>query len=85
MVVHKTDGMNDAALTRVDATIRMATLPDVAMRLVVQGVGQRFDSCFDRAWRRDETRTTQQMLIEATTWTLMCCSANSERFCKQLD
>lgn len=85
VVVHKTDGMNDAALTRVDATIRMATLPDVAMRLVVQGVGQRFDSCFDRAWRRDETRTTQQVLIEATTWTLMCCNANSERFCKQLD
>ena len=37
------------------------------MRLVVQGVGQRFDSCFDRAWRRDETRTTQLVLIEATT------------------
>ena len=48
-IVHKTDGIDTAALTRVDAAISVATLPDVAMRLVVQSVGQRFDSCFDRA------------------------------------
>jgi cobalamin biosynthesis protein CobW len=31
-------------------------LPGVAMRLVVQGVGTRFDSYFDRPWRADEAR-----------------------------
>jgi cobalamin biosynthesis protein CobW len=38
-------------------------LPGLAMRLVVQGVGQRFDSYFDRAWRGDEARVTQLVLI----------------------
>jgi cobalamin biosynthesis protein CobW len=33
------------------------------MRLVVQGVGQRFDSYFDRAWRADEPRQTRLVLI----------------------
>jgi cobalamin biosynthesis protein CobW len=40
-----------------------AALPGAAMRLVVQGVGQRFDSYFDRAWRADEARTTRLVLI----------------------
>lgn len=39
------------------------SLPGAAMRLVVQGVGQRFDSYFDRAWRADETRATRIVLI----------------------
>lgn len=38
-------------------------LPGLPMRLVVQGVGQRFDSYFDRAWRADEVRVTQLVLI----------------------
>ena len=38
-------------------------LPGLAMRLVVQGVGQRFDSYFDRAWRADDVRATQLVLI----------------------
>jgi cobalamin biosynthesis protein CobW len=38
-------------------------LPGAAMRLVVQGVGQRFDSQFDRAWRTDEARTSQLVFI----------------------
>jgi cobalamin biosynthesis protein CobW len=38
-------------------------LPGAAMRLVVQGVGQRFDSYFDRAWRGGEARTTRLVLI----------------------
>lgn len=38
-------------------------LPGTAMRLVVQGVGQRFDSHFDRAWRADDVRTTRLVLI----------------------
>jgi cobalamin biosynthesis protein CobW len=38
-------------------------LPGTAMRLVVQGVGQRFDSHFDRAWRADDVRATRLVLI----------------------
>ncbi|MDP3166695.1 MAG: cobalamin biosynthesis protein CobW [Hydrogenophaga sp.] len=38
-------------------------LPGTAMRLVVQGVGQRFDSHFDRAWRADDLRATRLVLI----------------------
>ncbi|MGH8832142.1 MAG: cobalamin biosynthesis protein CobW, partial [Polaromonas sp.] len=38
-------------------------LPGVAMRLVVQGVGQRFDSYFDRLWRSDELPATRLVLI----------------------
>jgi cobalamin biosynthesis protein CobW len=33
------------------------------MRLVVQGVGTRFDSYFDRLWAPDETRQTELVLI----------------------
>jgi cobalamin biosynthesis protein CobW len=29
----------------------------------VQGVGQRFDSYFDRAWRADEPRATRLVFI----------------------
>ncbi|MES2944015.1 MAG: cobalamin biosynthesis protein CobW [Pseudomonadota bacterium] len=38
-------------------------LPGLDMRLVVQGVGQRFDSYFDRAWRAGELRATRLVLI----------------------
>lgn len=38
-------------------------LPDTTMRLVVQGVGQRFDSHFDRSWRADEERISRLVLI----------------------
>ncbi len=38
-------------------------LPGAAMRLVVQGVGQRFDSHFDRPWRADEARQTRLVVI----------------------
>jgi cobalamin biosynthesis protein CobW len=38
-------------------------LPGAAMRLVVQGVGRRFDSYFDRPWRRGELRDTRLVLI----------------------
>lgn len=40
-------------------------LPGAAMRLVVQGVGGRFDSHFDRAWRPGEARETHIVLIGA--------------------
>jgi cobalamin biosynthesis protein CobW len=38
-------------------------LPQSAMRLVVQGVGQRFDSHFDRPWRMDEPRVSRLVFI----------------------
>ncbi len=38
-------------------------LPGAAMRLVVQGVGQRFDSHFDRAWREGDLRATRLVVI----------------------
>jgi cobalamin biosynthesis protein CobW len=38
-------------------------LPGSAMRLVVQGVGTRFDSYFDRSWRADEARQSRLVLI----------------------
>lgn len=38
-------------------------VPDKAMRLVVHGVGQRFDSFFDRAWQPSEPRQTRLVVI----------------------
>ncbi|WP_275895789.1 cobalamin biosynthesis protein CobW [Trinickia diaoshuihuensis] len=40
-----------------------AALPGAAMRLVIQGVGERFDSYFDRRWRDDEPRASKFVLI----------------------
>jgi cobalamin biosynthesis protein CobW len=40
-----------------------AAVSDKPMRLVVQGVGRRFDSYFDRPWEPDESRTTELVLI----------------------
>ncbi|MCM3566045.1 cobalamin biosynthesis protein CobW [Hydrogenophaga intermedia] len=40
-------------------------LPGAAMRLVVQGVGTRFDSYFDRPWGADEPRESRLVLIGA--------------------
>lgn len=38
-------------------------VPGAAMRLVVQGVGTRFDSYFDRPWRAGEPRESRLVLI----------------------
>ncbi len=38
-------------------------VPNKAMRLVLQGVGQRFDTFYDRPWRPDELRQTRLVLI----------------------
>lgn len=40
-----------------------AALPGAPMRLVIQGVGQRFDSYFDRHWREGEARASRFVLI----------------------
>lgn len=38
-------------------------VPNKAMRLVLQGVGNRFDTFYDRPWRTDETRQTRLVFI----------------------
>ncbi|MFV3406593.1 cobalamin biosynthesis protein CobW [Pseudomonas sp. NY15463] len=40
-----------------------AAIPGKPMRLLIQGVGTRFDKHFDRAWRQDEPRITRLVLI----------------------
>lgn len=40
-----------------------ACLPGAPMRLLVQGVGKRFDSYFDRRWREGEPRDSRFVLI----------------------
>ncbi|HET6335015.1 MAG TPA: cobalamin biosynthesis protein CobW [Polyangiales bacterium] len=40
-----------------------AAVSDKPMRLVVQGVGRRFDSYFDRPWAPNEARTTELVVI----------------------
>lgn len=40
-----------------------ACLPGKPMRLVIQGVGRRFDSYFDRPWRPDESPRTRLVCI----------------------
>ncbi|VXC45547.1 Protein CobW [Pseudomonas sp. 8AS] len=40
-----------------------AAIPGKAMRLLVQGVGQRFDRHFDRAWGEGEARVSRLVLI----------------------
>jgi len=39
------------------------SVPNKAMRLVLQGVGQRFDSFYDRPWQPTELRQTRLVLI----------------------
>ena len=55
-----------AELVRRHAVLRVkgfVAVPGKAMRLLVQGVGQRFDKHFDRAWRADEPRITRLVII----------------------
>jgi cobalamin biosynthesis protein CobW len=40
-----------------------AALPGAAMRLVVQGVGRRFDSYFDRRWQAGEATTQSRFVL----------------------
>ena len=40
-----------------------ARVKEPPMRLLIQGVGTRFDKHFDRAWRADESRATHLVLI----------------------
>jgi cobalamin biosynthesis protein CobW len=38
-------------------------VPNKPMRLVLQGVGQRFDTFYDRPWQQDESRQTKLVVI----------------------
>lgn len=40
-----------------------AAIPGKPMRLLIQGVGKRFDKHFDRKWLTDETRATRLVVI----------------------
>jgi len=54
------------ALVERHAVLRIkgfVAIPGKPMRLLVQGVGKRFDKHFDRAWRSDETRGTRLVVI----------------------
>jgi len=62
----------DALLRGLSAVVRehevyrakgFAAVTGKDMRLVVQGVGTRFDSYFDRLWAPEESRQTQLVLI----------------------
>ncbi|MEM8714927.1 MAG: cobalamin biosynthesis protein CobW [Cyanobacteria bacterium P01_G01_bin.4] len=50
----------DLELYRVKGFVNVANKP---MRMALQGVGQRFDSFFDRPWHPDEPRRTSLVLI----------------------
>ncbi|WP_175650116.1 cobalamin biosynthesis protein CobW [Pseudomonas sp. Marseille-P9899] len=50
----------DSGILRVKG---FAAIPGKPMRLLIQGVGTRFDKHFDRAWRTDEARVTRLVLI----------------------
>lgn len=72
IVVRPGDLSREALLRGLSAVVRehevyrakgFAAVSGKDMRLVVQGVGTRFDSYFDRAWRPDEIRTTELVLI----------------------
>ncbi|MCP8464138.1 cobalamin biosynthesis protein CobW [Pseudomonas sp. ZM23] len=55
-----------SALVERHAVLRIkgfVAIPGKPMRLLVQGVGKRFDKHFDRAWRSDETRGTRLVVI----------------------
>ncbi|MEM9340311.1 MAG: cobalamin biosynthesis protein CobW [Bacteroidota bacterium] len=38
-------------------------IPDKPMRMILQGVGERFDYYFDRKWKADEVRKTRLVII----------------------
>jgi cobalamin biosynthesis protein CobW len=62
----------DALIARLKALVQtqeiyrikgFVAVPNKAMRLVLQGVGQRFDSFYDRTWQAEELRQTRLVVI----------------------
>jgi cobalamin biosynthesis protein CobW len=91
-LVLRLGAMDRAALLRgLEAVVRehevyrakgFAAVSDKPMRLVVQGVGRRIDSYFDRPWQPDEKRSTELVVIgshldrEQVTRTLLSAAAS---------
>lgn len=72
VVVSGDAGSRDATITALKRLVEthtiyrvkgFAALPDAPMRLVIQGVGHRFDSYFDRRWQDGEAHTSRFVLI----------------------
>ncbi|AOJ45226.1 cobalamin biosynthesis protein CobW [Burkholderia thailandensis] len=72
VVVEARAGSREAVLDALAALVEthtiyrvkgFAALPGAPMRLVVQGVGRRFDSYFDRRWREGEAHRSRFVLI----------------------
>ena len=75
VILNKADLLDAAALAAVRAEVAEELPPAVKvieahggepMRLLLQGVGQRFDKHFDRAWQADEPRITRLVVIGQT-------------------
>ncbi|MEZ0605640.1 cobalamin biosynthesis protein CobW [Paraburkholderia sp. IW21] len=69
VVVHANVSSREAAIAALQGLVEtntiyrvkgFAALPGAAMRLVIQGVGRRFDSYFDRRWQAGEAGEGQQ-------------------------
>lgn len=52
--------VRDHEIYRVKGFVKVPGRP---MRMLIQGVGDRFDSYFDRPWRKDETASTRLVFI----------------------
>jgi cobalamin biosynthesis protein CobW len=72
VVVHANVLSRDAVIAALQALVQsntiyrvkgFAALPGAAMRLVIQGVGRRFDSYFDRRWQPGEAGESRFVLI----------------------
>ncbi|WP_250435930.1 MULTISPECIES: cobalamin biosynthesis protein CobW [unclassified Caballeronia] len=72
VVVHGNVESREQALAALHALVEQhtiyrvkgfAALPGAAMRLVVQGVGRRFDSYFDRRWEAGEAKTQSRFVL----------------------
>jgi cobalamin biosynthesis protein CobW len=72
VVVHANALSRDAVIAALQALVQsntiyrvkgFAALPGAAMRLVIQGVGRRFDSYFDRRWQPGEAGESRFVLI----------------------
>ncbi len=56
--------LRDLALSQILYRIKgFVSVPNKSMRLVVQGVGSRFETFYDRPWQPDESRQTRLVLI----------------------
>ncbi len=60
LIHHLKELLTEQEIYRIKGFVHVAHKP---MRLVLQGVGQRFDTFYDRLWKTDESRQTKLVLI----------------------